>query len=547
MSRNSKVILAKNIKMDKNFKSVLKITESEMVSLMTSQDNLVFTGSNFSFLRDGRNGIQIKASYSSCIQANYIAFQNPSYSNKWFFAFIDEVKYISEGVTEIVYTIDTFTTWWEYWSPKACFTIREHVTNDTIGLHTVPEGLETGEFLSSDDSFFIYSAGLGYTVCVGVAMDLIVPFSALIYNGIYSGISYIALEDARSLANFLRWYDSQGATDEIVCLFMIPIAFISNTPIPSWGSKTVTIDGANYTFRYLEVPTSDIEYNLGTKTVVRPSQLGIGNNKYTPRNKKLLTSDYMYLLVDNMCGNVAKYDYEYFNDPSNCVFQCYGSITPGCSIKTYPKNYKGIENNYSEGITSAKLPICGWNSDVYTNWLTQNGVNIDLSLLGSGLQILGGIGLSATGVGSFAGASNITSGFMGIANTLAEIRSHSLAPRQAQGNTNIGDIMFSIGNVTPTFYKMTIKKEFAEIIDRYFDRMGYKVNIVKVPNMAYRENYNYVQIASEDNVAYPNNHNNIGIPASALNEINNMFRNGITLWNNHTNFGDYSVSNNITN
>ena len=35
------------------------------------------------------------------------------------------------------------------------------------------------------------------------------------------------------------------------------------------------------------------------------------------------------------------------------------------------------------------------------------------------------------------------------------------------------------------------------------------------------------------------------IPASALDFINSLFRSGVTIWNNHENFGDYSVSNSI--
>ena len=64
--------------------------------------------------------------------------------------------------------------------------------------------------------------------------------------------------------------------------------------------------------------------------------------------------------------------------------------------------------------------------------------------------------------------------------------------------------------------------------------------------MQHRQNYNYIQIAREDNIGYDNMHNGISVPASAMETINNIYRSGVTIWNNHTNFGDYSVSNNIT-
>ena len=71
-------------------------------------------------------------------------------------------------------------------------------------------------------------------------------------------------------------------------------------------------------------------------------------------------------------------------------------------------------------------------------------------------------------------------------------------------------------------------------------------NAIQYPNMLHRENYNYVQIAKDSTTAYSNNHNNICVPATELESINNIFRSGVTVWNNHDNFGDYSVSNNIT-
>lgn len=542
--RNSKVILAKNIKLDKSYKSVLKYTEAQMIELMTNSNNLVYQSNTYSYIRE-ENIINVKAEYGTCIQANYVAFQNPDYSNKWFFGFINDVRYLNNGVCEIHFTTDIFTTWWSYWSPKSCFTIREHVVDDTIGLHTVPEGLETGEYLPSDEFQLLPK---GYVVCVGVSENILTTNSIRIYNNIYSGLQYIALEDSNSLARFLSYYSKEGKISEVYTLFMVPTKFLTNTLIISWDSITITDIGE---IKYKEVPSSYIEFEMGTQEISRPSQLGVGNNKYTPKNNKLLTQDYIYILIDNMNGSTAKYAYEYFTNPATCTFKCWGAVTSGCSMKTFPLNYKGIENNYQEGVTNGKLPVCSWISDVYTNWLTQNGVNIGINAVKAVGTAAVGLVTAATGavtggVGTAVGLGMMVSGGTSIANSLSQIYEHSLAPNQAEGNLNNGDINFASGYENPRFYKMTIKKEFAEIIDSYYTRMGYKVNTIKVPNMEHRQNFNFVQIGAEENIAYPNNYNNIGIPASALNTINELFRSGITLWNNHENFGDYSVSNNIT-
>ena len=39
-----------------------------------------------------KNTVDIEVAYGTALTANYIAFQNPDYSNKWFFAFIDDVE-----------------------------------------------------------------------------------------------------------------------------------------------------------------------------------------------------------------------------------------------------------------------------------------------------------------------------------------------------------------------------------------------------------------------------------------------------------------------
>ena len=137
-------------------------------------------------------------------------------------------------------------------------------------------------------------------------------------------------------------------------------------------------------------------------------------------------------------------------------------------------------------------------------------------------------------------------GINSLVNVMDQIRLADRVPPQTSGNLNCGDVVTSMRENTFHIYRMSIKYEFAQRIDQYFTRLGYRVNKVKVPNMGYRANYNYVQVAQEENVAYPNNYNNICLPAKALDQINTLFRNGVTIWNNHENFGDYSVSNGIT-
>ena len=147
-TRTGKVILAKGIKLDKSYKNVIDYSESQMVNLVTLKKVAEF--SDCSFIRQGGNEIDIEISYGQALQCNYLAFQNPDYSNKWFFAFIDEVHYISDKTTRFTFTIDVFSTWKDYWTYKQCFVIREHINDDTIGANLVPENFELGEYVASN-------------------------------------------------------------------------------------------------------------------------------------------------------------------------------------------------------------------------------------------------------------------------------------------------------------------------------------------------------------------------------------------------------------
>lgn len=165
--RNSKIILAKNIKLDRNYKNVLNYTETQMLNLLNSSGHLVGTSNFNSFIRQNKNSIPTNFSYNDSLQANYIAFQNPDYSNKWFFAWIDEIVYKNDANIEIYYTIDAWSTWFNNLSLSNCFIVREHVSDDTIGLHTVPENLDVGEVV--EESYFEeadYKAQSGYYVVI---------------------------------------------------------------------------------------------------------------------------------------------------------------------------------------------------------------------------------------------------------------------------------------------------------------------------------------------------------------------------------------------
>lgn len=45
------------------------------------------------------------------IQYNYCMYQNENYTNKWIYAFITNMRYINDNMTEISISTDVFQTW----------------------------------------------------------------------------------------------------------------------------------------------------------------------------------------------------------------------------------------------------------------------------------------------------------------------------------------------------------------------------------------------------------------------------------------------------
>ena len=546
-NRNGKVILAKNIKLEKSYKNVLDYTDQQMLELVIA--NKVYEANDFSFInRDERNYVQIDISYTDAIKANYLAYQNPDYGGKWFFAFIDKVEYYSESSTRIRFTIDEFSTWYGYWGVSTCFVEREHVNDDTIGLHTIPEGLETGEYIINESSIVTRKLDRDACyICMGVTY---VPDGTLwvnddrMYGHIYSGLTLVIFKSNESCSKFIKVYDKMGRGDAIVNIYMIPVAS-SGIAIDDerWQNATYQ-DISNITFAVL--PSTGAAYTIEENlTYTIPSTL----NGYTPRNNKLKVFPYNYISISNNNGSQIDYHYEDFVN-NTAKFNIIGIPTNGGQNMMIPVNYKLINStslydiHYNYGISGGKFPSCSWNTDPYINWLTQNGVNImGMKIDAPTTQAISGSLEALVGAGTL-NSENIGGGIGKMFGAVQEQWRHSLQSPTLNGQTSSGDICFANDNCNFVYYKMSIRAEYARIIDEWFTRFGYKVNRLKTPNITGRTYWNFVKIGANEDIGYANN-NYFDIPAPSMEIINNIFRNGVTIWHDHSNIGNFTLNNTI--
>lgn len=460
---------------------------------------------------------------------NYCMYKNDSYKDKWFYAYVTDVKYINDGMSEVTIETDVFQTWQFNINYMNSFIEREHVSNDSVGLHTIPEGLETGEFTNHDDKTEFGIGACHAVVCTSedpFRQDANYPYNVV--NSIPSGLHYFVVGDFTSV-NFIGWVTDWASKKSdlslIQSIFMVPDSMTGYGQGDNYWSYALNEDGLSYA-PYHKLPTQITgAFNLGDTTIAKPYNNIDG---YYPRNNKLFVHPYNFMIVDNHGGVCEEFRYEDFTT-DNCTFSTKGDITPGCSIRTIPRNYKHIDYNFSEGINALKLPIGSWQGDVYTNWLTQNSVNLGVNLATSTAGIVAGVatGNVASGV----------SGILGIASTLGSVYEHSRIPNQVYGNQNSGDVTFSDNKSTFTIYRRTIKYEYAKMIDDFFTMYGYKVNRLASPNIHKRSNWDFIKCID---VNLEGN-----IPEKDLDKIKALFNNGCTFWHTTQYYLDYSQNNTI--
>lgn len=482
---------------------------------------------------------------------NYVMYRNQNFSNKWFYAYIIESKFSSPNSTTVKIKTDVFQTWQFDLTYKPVFIEREHVNDDTIGAHTLPEGLDVGEYINNDTyplepNKLTKDAGNNVInaemlVCFQVTELLTGMYvnTTRNINRVYSGLTIFGVESADDASKIVAGYDYLGKDKDesaIVSIFMAPKEFFQGCHTQP---ATFNYDDNNTYTVTIHTPVG----NSYPSTLLDTTTLSINStlDGYTPKNNKLYTYPYNYLYVTNNAGTNSAFHYEDFlsNTPK---FMIAGSLGQGCSMKLAPVNYKRIgtsqypSENYSYSIAGSKYPVCAWKSDYYTNWLAQNSGNIQANILSS---TVGGFAMGTAFSGGNVGMGLVMAGVNLTQSAIAayaEDAKAKIIPDQAHGNTNCSDVNFAWRKCF-TAVKMSVRAEYARIIDDFFSKFGYKINRVKTPNITGRANWNYVKTIE----CYIR----ADIPQDDLIELQGMFDKGITFWHNPATFGDYSQSNGI--
>lgn len=494
--------------------------------------------------------IVVDAPIDTIRDCNYLFYNNTGFSNRTYYCFISKMEYVSENSTRIYLETDCFQTYYFDIEYNPCFVEREHTNDDTIGSNTVPENLETGEYKIADTkqysaklsdlhfpAGYTYEGGnflIGFQLSEVLGSMYVVANTAQKYNGVFSGLNIVAVDNPTDAKEFIAGYDSEGKGDAIVSIFITYPHFFD-----AGYAQPIGTHGHSVQRLYPCKVSEGLTVLESIEEFARPTSFG----SYVPKNNKLFTYPYSYIQVNNYGGITTKMNIEDFYNATP-KFTVKGAVGQGNAIKLIPVDYKldiAMAMNspvYEYGVTGSKLPVCGWASDYYLNWQTQNAMNV-----------FTGIGNAAIG-GFTAGAmmpAGLASGVaLGAVNTLqasfsalAQVHQAEIMPDTAKGDTTscLMNVGAGLGYTGFAAMHMQVREEYARIIDDYFTKYGYKTNRLKVPSITGRVNWNFVKTID---CGFDGD-----IPQDDLRVIRSIFDNGCTFWHNPSTIYDYSQNNNI--
>lgn len=480
---------------------------------------------DFTFQRKD-NIIRIPENVESVYSCNYVMYRNNNFSDKWFYAYIEKLEYINQNCTHVYIKTDVFQTWLFDFTLYPSFVVREHVQNDEIGAHTIPENLETGEFALVGAKQFNSSFAAGNIdefrenfYCVVIMSERIKWFTADIpqTDSFLGGVANCAFFYACELDSFYSVIDKineNGQAAAVVSCIAVPKQYVN-------FRQLTDVDGVGILFDY-----SYDNYNLD----------GTENNYgtldgYRPRNNKCFCYPYNFMKLVNGQGHEVVLKYEFCEPDSRNLFDNAFTVAFCCCANpafiVRPLSYK-TEWGANLQVEYNNFPQIPWNYDAFKNWIALNSNTLATSFIFKGANVAG-----AAINQDFSGA---LSGTTSIISQLASMADKVKQPETIRGAVN-GNSQLYTRQAGVRILKFCVRYEYAKLIDSYFHRYGYKVNEIKYPQFSSRVNWNYIETR------------NVSIRASApqedIDELRKLFDSGLTVFHRPEIFGNFELDNPI--
>lgn len=513
------IYLLANVECDKSYDNVKYFaTKNAQHTYMSSKIVKSFTNQSYGRVNKGTFRLFCKA--DDVYQCNYLMFQNTAFGNKWFYAFINSIEYVSNNTSEVSFTIDLFQTWFLDCTVGQCFVEREHVTDDSIGAHTLNEDVPTGEMITAiEERLSDYSKEYvyGVEICIsdtqlnGIANQ---PtwFDKPVLSGVFQGSKIGTTENGNELLSFLNNVISAGYQSTIIQVFTIPKSLA-----PSLIGVTI-------------------------ETLKKLPDLPVKFGDYTPVNNRLYSSPFVDYVVYAPTGDKMILHPELFNDSENKSVIFSGNQGTNPQVICNPFRYKNsLTKNKTEGFTLNYGIKGSFLYDAYQAEIASYGVGeVGGSILKWLPKVISGASYAAQSISPLISAeslnySNVSSGFAGVGSIVGTIGDYLKETHDTSklSGASGGNVLWAQQILDAFVQVRQVREEYARIADNYFSMFGYKVCRLKVPNIATRPSWNFVKCSTVTVTG--------AIPADAEELIVSVLKKGVTFWK--TSFGNYTANN----
>lgn len=369
---NTKVYILKGIPLDNTYEHTVAYSDANK-QLTEFLKYKKFELEKLSYQRVGAGLMRVELKYEQMYDCNYMLFQNTSYGNKWWYAFITGVAYVNNTVCEISYEIDVMQTWCFDYEFMQSFVDREHMDPaidrpENFANHNFqPEGLETGYEPLITGSYFM-GGNLRSIMIMATETNTGVKQSFGMLNNYYTPLHVSIYDCGENFDNI-----PQAFYDEIN-------GYVNNGKLES----VMNICAGPSSIHGLLV--TDYSYKFDPEV-----GLSVGSFKYKPKNSKLFMYPYHYYRVKDMSGNVRIYRPEYFLTLTEVHFLIYSYTYPQPSATVVPANYHSpyinptllptpseetarevFKNGSQYGMTVSDYPTYAVANDSYLAWWAQN-------------------------------------------------------------------------------------------------------------------------------------------------------------------------------
>lgn len=494
---------------------------------------------NFMYVRQNES-IKVPYCKDDIIQYNYVMYKNSEFSNKWYYAFITDIRYINPNTSEVFLKTDVFQTYYFESTFKTSFIEREHQNRWTTAgapiYNLLPENLDTGNACVSRKTVNPNTDGV-----VRKMQFLIFANHALAANegaGVYQAdgapfsFLYTYLLDG-TWADILAFTGAYTDTQSSISQYIISIQAYFGGNL--WSGPTPTKNA------YGLIPLNQITYapHEVASFTASTSDFGISQPAINAASSwayesKLLTYPYSFFELSLSDGNKSIYKYEHLTNTGKIY--SYASVTPfQKTIYFLSGDYLGVSNNpqnFVEANSNYDLPLL---SSAWSNYMASNKAAITTGVFNS---LASGVTSSiiSTAAQNPIGLTNSSLSILNsISSVMAKMQDLETSPASYSSGATDFFIDFASKNALPILYYKQIPTQFLQSIGDYFIKFGYKCNRIKVPNPLTRHRFNYLKTINCEIVC--------DIPQDDLMELKSIFDTGVTLWHDPSYYLDYSIDN----